>query len=86
MDPNALLVGDQLSRHFVHAPDLFGRRQTVIARGGDAGADHPFQTGDPHHVEFVEVRGRDREKFQSLEQRVTVIAAFFQDAAIKREP
>src|SRR5690348_11151572 len=74
LNPDALLVGDQFSRHVVHARDLFGRRQSVIAGGRNSRADHAFQTGDTNHVEFVEIRSRDGQELQPLEQRLAMVA------------
>ena len=53
---------------------------------GDAGIDHALQAGDAHHVEFVEVRRRDRQKAQALQQRMAQVLRLLQNAAVEGEP
>ena len=54
--------------------------------GRDALAHLAFQAGDPHHEEFVEVVGRDRQEAHPLQQRVMLIGGLFQDAAVEVQP
>jgi len=60
--------------------------QAVLAEGSDALPHLGLQSGDAHHVELVEVIGRDRQKAQALEQGVSGIAAFGQDPAVEGQP
>ncbi len=82
----ALLLADQSARGFVHLGELFGGRQAIGGRGGDAGAHHAHQAGHPHHVEFIEVGSGDGQKAQALEKRMAAVLRFFDDAAIEGQP
>ena len=44
------------------------------------------KTGDPHHEKFVEVVCRYRQEPQALEQRMTAVGGFFENAAIEIQP
>ena len=44
------------------------------------------QAGHPHHVELVEVGGRDRQEAQPLEQRMALVLGFLQHSAVEMEP
>ncbi len=84
--PMGLLVAHQLAAAAGDGGQLLGRRQAVGAGDGNAGPDLAAQAGDPHHVEFVEVVGGDREEAQPLEQRMVGVAGFVQHALIEGEP
>jgi len=75
------------SRHrLADARELFGRRQPVGATRHDALAHLADQAGDPHHEEFVEVVGRDRQEAHALEQRMVAVGGFLEHAPIEVQP
>ena len=84
--PGRDLRFDQVPGPVGDRPQLFGRCESVLARRRNAGLDLPFQAGDPDHVEFIQVAGRDREKAQTLQQRMLRIDGFFHDPLVKGEP
>ncbi len=49
-------------------------------------ATWPYRPADAHHVELVEVRGRDRQEAQALEQRVAHVLRLLQHAAVELQP
>ena len=61
-------------------------RQPILARRLDAGNDLAAQAGHAHHVEFVEVRGRDGEEAQALEQRMALVLGLLQHPLVEMEP
>ena len=85
-DPVLLLLVGQLGDEAVDAVELLGRRQPVLARRLDAGDDLAAQAGHAHHVELVEVRGRDGEEAQALEQRMALVLGFLENPAIELQP
>ena len=48
--------------------------------------DHAFEAGDAHHVELVEVGGRDRQEAQPLQQRMARVLRLLQHAPVEGEP
>jgi hypothetical protein len=66
--------------------ELLGRRQPVDRAGLDLLELLPHQAGDADHEELVEVRTRDREEAQPLEQRMRGIARLLHHAAVEGEP
>ena len=46
----------------------------------------PLQPRDPRHEEFVEVRARDRQKAQALEQGMRDVGRFLEHTPIERQP
>ncbi len=86
LTPLRLLVLHQKHHGFGDAHQLLRRRQPFRAFGRNTGAHLGAQAGDAHHEEFVEVVGRDRQKPQSLEQRMLAIGGLLKDAAIEVEP
>ncbi len=84
--PAFLLLGCQLGDRAADAVELLGGRQPVLARRLDA-ADHlAAQTGHAHHVEFVEIVGRDREEAQALEQRMALVLGLLEHPPVEVEP
>ena len=73
--PARLLVGDEARGKAVDGAQLLGGREAVLGHRLHAGEDLAVHAGDAHHVEFVEVGGRDRQEAQPLEQRVVLVAA-----------
>jgi len=51
-----------------------------------AGGDLPPDSGDPDHVELVEIRAEDREEFDALEQRVSRVERLVENTGVEREP
>jgi hypothetical protein len=86
LDPVLLLLGRQLGDGTVDLFELIDRGQSVDARRLDAGEHLPTQAGDPHHVELVEVRGRDRQEAQALQQRVALVLGLFEHTPVELEP
>jgi len=84
--PHFLLVADQIRRQLVDPDDLLGRRQAVFAGRSDFRRDHAFQAGDPHHVEFIEVRRRNRHKPKPLQQGMARVLGLFEHPPIEGEP
>ncbi len=81
-----LLVVHQLAGADVDRLELLGRGQAVLARRHDAGEDMAFEAGDAHHVEFVEVVRRDRQKAQPLQQGMPCILGLAQNSFVERKP
>ena len=67
----------------VDLSQLLRRRQSVLAGDTGAGQDLAGQARDPHHVEFVEVGFRDREKTQPLQQRMVLVIGLGQNALVE---
>ena len=84
--PAGLLVGDEAGGKAVDGAQLLGRRQAVLRLRLHAGRHLAVNAGDAHHVEFVEVGGRDRQEAQALEQRVALVLRLFEHAAIELQP
>ncbi len=85
-DPLTLLLSHQVICHRDHEIELLSRRTAVLTERGDARTDLAAQTGDAHHEEFIEVRGRDREKAETLQQRMIRVLRLFQDPHVERKP
>jgi len=51
-----------------------------------ASGDLPPKSGDPDHVELVEIRAEDREKFDALEQPVSGVERLVKNPGVEREP
>src|SRR5690242_5235519 len=84
--PILLLLSSELGNGVVDAVELLGRSQSVHARRLDAGDHLAPKTSHPHHVEFIEVRGRDREEAQPLEQRMPLVLGFLEHSPIEIKP
>ena len=85
-DPGLLLLVGQLCDEAGDAVELLGRRQPVLARRVDAGDDLTTQAGHAHHVELIEVRGRDGQEAEALEQRMALILGLLENPAIEMQP
>ena len=84
--PLCLLIFNENHHGVGNAHKLLGRGQSLGALRGDTGAHLGPQAGHAHHEELVEVVRRDRQEFQSLQQRMTAIGGFLEDAAVEIEP
>ena len=71
--PAPLLFRRQEADALAELGELFGRRQPVLGRCRNSSAQLAAKTGHPHHEEFVEIVGGNRQKSQLLEERVVVI-------------
>ena len=60
--PAGLLIAHELARQRVDGGELLGGAEAVLARGVDPRGLLAFEAGHAHHVEFVEVVGRDGEE------------------------
>jgi hypothetical protein len=76
----------QLGGGGVDLGQLIVGRQAVLADHPHALAHLPLQAGEAHHVEFVEVVGRDRQEAQPLHQRMARVLALLHHPAIERQP
>lgn len=65
--------GDQLGGPFGDQLQLRAQGQPVAAAHRQTGGEPPFQAGDAHHVELVEVAGEDREELGPLQQGALVL-------------
>ena len=81
-----LLVAAEAGGHAVDLDQLLDGRQAVLAHLGDTGGDLAVEAGRPHHVELVEVGGRDRQEAQALEQWVARVVRFLEHAPIELKP
>ena len=66
--------------------ELFGGSVTVRTDVLRAVLDLLQETGDPDFHKFVQIVGGDGEKLYSLQQRIAVVAGFFQDALVEGHP
>ena len=76
----------QLLDHRDALGDLLLRGAPVHGQVVQAGADLLLEPADPLHEELVEVRVRDRQELDALEQRRARITRLVQDPAIEGEP
>jgi len=51
-----------------------------------AGGDLPPDSGDPDHIELVEIRAENREKLDALEQRISGVERLVENPGVEREP
>src|SRR5579862_2176100 len=73
----------QLSRQTI---ELFLRRKS-IRTGQRISMLYLLQkTGDPDFDKFVQIAGCDRQKFDSLEQRVAFVQRLFENPAVELQP
>ena len=84
--PAGLLVGDEAGGEAVDGAQLLGRRQAVLRQRLHAGRDLAVDAGDAHHVELVEVGGRDRQEAQALQQRMALVLRLLEHAAVELQP
>ena len=84
--PIGLLVGHQDGRELIDRGKLLHRGHAVLRQRRDTGADLPVNAGGANHVEFVEVGGCYREETQAFEERMVLVACFFEDAAVELKP
>ena len=84
--PARLLVADEAGGEAVDLGELLGGGEAILAQAGDAGRDLAVDAGHAHHVELVDVVGRDRQEAQALEQGMALVLRFLHDAAIELKP
>ncbi len=85
-NPALLLLVGQLGHEAVDAVELLCRGQTVLARRIDAGDHLAAQARHAHHVEFIEVGGRDGQEPQALQQRMPLVLRLLEHPAVEMEP
>ena len=66
--------------------ELLRRGQPVLAQSDDARLKLAFESGDADHIELVEIVRRDRQKAQTLEQRIAAIVGLGEDTLIEGKP
>jgi hypothetical protein len=66
--------------------ELLDRGLAVGRTHREALAHLAFEAGDAHHEELVEVGGRDRQKANTLQQRMRRVQRFLEHAAIELQP
>ncbi len=84
--PAGLLVGDETGSKPIDGPQLLRRRQAVLRDRLHAGLHLPVHAGDAHHVELVEIGGRDRQEAQALQQRVALVGGLLENAPVELQP
>ncbi len=84
--PQPLLHGHQIGGRCVHPLQLLAGGQAILAEHPDALAHLTFQASHAHHVELVEVVGRDRQEPEPLEQRMVGVVALFQHPFVEGQP
>jgi hypothetical protein len=62
---------------------LFDQSETVRSGLGVAIFDLLHKSGYADFKKFVHVAGRNREKFQALQQRILLVLSFFENTAIE---
>src|SRR5215813_15001318 len=71
---------------FRNCSKLLLRRQPIFALNGDVAGRQFIQTGDTHHVEFVEIAVGDRQEPHPLEERMAWITGFFENPLVEGKP
>ena len=66
--------------------ELLARAAAIDAGRFDIALQLPFEAGDAHGGELVEIAARNRQETQAFEQRVIAVLAFGEDAAVEAEP
>ena len=84
--PAALLFRRQKVYALADLGKLFGRRKPVLGWRRDSGAHLAAKTGNPHHEEFVEIVGGNRQKPQLFEQGMIAVRGLQQDPPVEFEP
>ena len=82
---HAVLLADERAGLFRDDPQQLGRSQVVGPAGGCARSEAMLKPGDANLEELVEVRRRDTQELQPLEQRNGRVLRLMQDAHIERE-
>ncbi len=86
LPPAAQLLLGQFADALADQRKLLARRQAVLRRRIDPGAQLPEQAGDTHHEEFIEIIGRNRDETNSLQQGVRQVRGFEQHPAVELQP
>ena len=69
------MIAHQACRETIDFGELLGRRQAILARLHDTGIDLSIETRHAHHVEFIEIVGRDGQEADALEEAATGLGA-----------
>ena len=86
LGPLVVLALGNLGDHLVDARKLFLRRKPVLTHLGDTFGDVLAQTSHTDDIKLVEIRGADREKAQTLQERVVRVGRLFKNPAIELKP
>ena len=84
--PAALLLRRQKVYALADLGKLLGRRKPVLGWRRDPGAHLAAKTGDPHHEEFVEIVGGNRQEAQLFEQGMIAVRGLQQNPPVEFEP
>ncbi len=84
--PALLLVGHQHVGLLIDRHKLLGGRAAVQAPLRHAPGHLGLQTGDTHHVELVQVAGRDRQEAQPLQNRMQGVERFVEHTLVESQP
>ena len=84
--PAVLLAQHERAGVGVYSAQLLGRRQPIGAMRGDAFAQQAAQAGDADRIELVEVRARDRQEPDPLQQRRGRVLRLGHHSPVEREP
>ena len=84
--PQGALAALEVAHDGIRGGDLLGRRAAVDGALLQPGDDLLLQAADALHEELVEVRGRDGEELDALEQRRALVLGLVQHAVVEREP
>ena len=84
--PAGILFFDELVRRFFDQFPLLHHSETVGSSGVVAVFELLQQAADPDLKEFVQVAGRDGQKFHAFEQRIAEVSSLFEHAPIEFQP
>src|SRR5262249_23641150 len=84
--PVLLLLGGQFGDCAMDPIELLRGREAIPAWRVDTGTDLTAQPRHAHHVKLVEVRGRDGEETQPLEERMALVLGLFKHSLIEMKP
>ena len=84
--PCGVLVADQSAGPPLDLAKLLRRCQAIDAGRRHAGIDLRLESGDPDHLELVEVVRRDRQETQTFQEWMAAVAGLFQHPGVERQP
>lgn len=84
--PTSLLSLDETSGDLRDSAQLLAWGQAIVALHVHTACRQFLQSGDAHHIEFIEVAVGDRQKPHPLQKRMPRIARLFQHTLVEGEP
>src|SRR5216117_174671 len=84
--PKRILRRNQFTYRFLDAIEYFRGAQPVRANIARLALNLLFDSGDANLEELVQIRTDDGEKLDPLDERLSLILRFFENAAVKLEP